>query len=55
MNRLHSIEIETEHGICEIFLPEQEKKNIVEKCKSDCIKCNDRCELGYQAAELIII
>lgn len=53
--RLHSIEVKTEHGICEIFLTEQGKKNIEFRCKSNCLECDNRCEFGYQAAEMLVI
>lgn len=54
MIRIPSVKLTTEYGSCEIFgeiqIIESEKK-----CKQNCIECDNRCEFGYQAAEMLII
>ena len=47
--RLTSQIVETEYGTYEVH------KYVKEKCKSDCIECDDRCEFGYQTAEMLVI
>lgn len=53
MVQLHSVIIETQYGTCEIYLTKKQKEDI--KCEASCIECDNRCEFGYQAVEVLII